>query len=140
MAALTQARMAREKRMKNIALPLAAGAKAFAGGIACGDTSDGTVKQGQTSTTLVKIGEFAETFDNTSGASAVNVLVSLDREVVARWYDNAGDVVAADLFQDAYIVDDHTVALSSATNTRSKAGRIWAVDSAKGVLIESYTL
>lgn len=140
MAALTAARMTRETRLKKAAFPLAAGGKVWSGGIACGDTSDGTVKSGQASTTLVKLGEFVDSVDNSAGASAVNVLVDLDREVVARWYDNAGDIVAADLFQDAYIVDDHTVALSSGTNTRSKAGRIWAVDSVKGVLIESYTL
>ena len=141
MAALSGKRMAREKNFKSLAFPLATGAKAWEGGIACGDTADGTVKQAQALTTLVKIGEFVDSFDNTSGSNPVNVLVRLDKEIVAQWYDNdpgGGAIVAADLFQDAYLLDDHTVTLTSTGH--SKAGRIWAVDSVKGVLVENYTL
>lgn len=67
-------------------------------------------------------------------------MVNLDREVVARWYDNdtGTAVVAANVGSDCYILDDHTVTGSSTGN--SVAGRVWQVDSVKGVLVEAYTL
>lgn len=142
MSALTKARMIRETRFKNIALPLAASQSVFQGGIACGDTSTGTVKKGAAgSTTLVRIGEFTENCDNSASTASTNVVVSLEKEIVARWYDNAtggNAVTASDLFNDAYILDDHTVTKASSGN--SKAGRVWAVDSVKGVAVEAYTL
>ena len=144
MAALTQARMAVEYRIKTIALPLAfgAGMKAWIGGIAAADTSSATVKPGASgNANLLKIGEFQQNLDNSAAAANAQVLVSLDKEVVARWYDNAtggSAVTASNLFQDVYILDDHTVTTSSGGN--SKAGRVWAVDSVKGVAVESYTL
>lgn len=132
--------MPRETRFKNKAFPLAA-VKVFQGGIACIDTSSGNITKGAASTTLLKIGEFAESVDNSGGsAGALSVLVSLDREIVARWYDNdtGTAVTASDVGQDCYILDDHTVTFSATGN--SKAGRVWAVDSVKGVLVEAYTL
>jgi len=142
MAALIDKRMTRETRMKNVALPLATGQAAFQGAIACADVTTGTVKRGAAgNASLLKLGEFADTVDNTAGASTVNVLVSLDVEIVARWYDNdpgAGAVVAIDLWQDCYILDDHSVTMTSTGN--SVAGRVWAVDAVKGILVENHTL
>jgi hypothetical protein len=139
MAALTDKRMTRETRFKNKAFPLDASTKVFQGGIACGDTATGLVTKAQAATGLLKIGEFAESVDNSSGAAgALSVLVSLDREVIARWYDNdtGTPVAAANVFSDCYLLDDHTVTATSAGH--SVAGRVWAVDSVKGVLVESY--
>lgn len=49
---------------------------------------------------------------------------------VFRWDNSAaGDAIAqADVGNDCYIVDDHTVAKTSGTSTRSIAGKIMAVD------------
>jgi hypothetical protein len=141
MAALTDKRMTRETRFKNKAFPLDASTKVFQGGIACGDTSTGNVTKGQAGTSLIKIGEFVESVDNSAGgAGALSALVSLDREIVARWYDNdtGTPVTAAEVFSDCYVLDDHTVTGSSTGN--SKAGRVWAVDSVKGVLVEAFSL
>jgi len=142
MAALTQGRMTRETRIKTIALPLAAGQKVFQGGIACADTSTSTVKKGASgNANLLRLGEFAESMDNSAGGSSVNVLVSLDKEIVTRSYDNdtgGNAVTTSNLFTDVYILDDHTVTTSSSGN--SKAGRVWAVDSTNGVAVEMYTL
>jgi hypothetical protein len=141
MAALQDKRMTRETRFKHKAFPLAASTKVYQGGIACLDTSTGDVTKGAASTTLKKIGEFDETVDNSSGsAGALYAMVNLDREVVARWYDNdtGTAVVAANVGSDCYILDDHTVTGASSGN--SVAGRVWAVDSFFGVLVEAYTL
>lgn len=138
MAALTQARMTRETRAKHMSLPLAAGQKVWQGGIACWDTSTGTVKKGAASTTLVKIGQFDDSIDNSAGTGSVFINVNLDRELVAQWYDNAtgaNAVAAANQGSDVYIQDDHTVTTASAGN--SKAGRVWAVDTVKGVLVQN---
>jgi hypothetical protein len=140
MAALTQARMTRETRSKTRQLSLAAGQKVFAGGRACFDTSvQAVVKAVSGSATLVGIGEFAENVDNSAGGSAVGVLVSLDHEVVTRWYDNAtggAAIGASQLYTDlCYFLDDHTVTNSASGN--SKAGRVWSFDTTNGVEIEA---
>jgi hypothetical protein len=128
-----------ETRWKNIPLPLAAAATAWQGGIACLDTSAQDVTPGAAgSTTLIKVGEFAESFDNSAGTATTTVMVSLDRELVLRWYDSVtggNAVTASNLFSVCYIADDHTATMSSASN--SKLGRVWAVDAVKGIGVES---
>jgi hypothetical protein len=51
---------------------------------------------------------------------------------VFRWENsaNADLITQAEVGTDCYIVDDQTVAKTSATNTRSKAGRVVSVDDA----------
>lgn len=142
MAALTQARMSRVTTLSTVSLPGAASTKFYQGGMACADTSTGTVKNGAASNAnLLRIGKFVETVDNSGSTATCQVTVELEHEVVATWYDNAtgaNAVAAANLFSDVYILDDHTVTTASSGN--SKAGRVWAVDSNFGVLVESYTL
>jgi len=145
MAALTQARNPKRRAFRSIALPLASGAgmKAFQGGMACVDTSSAQAKPGASgNANLLRVGLWAETYDNSSGAANVNVLVDLDKEIFGQWFDNvtgANAVVAANLFQDVYILDDHTVTNSASGN--SKAGRAWALNAAATqVLVEAYTL
>lgn len=129
MSALTASRMQREERWSLKKFTLASGQKAFKGGIACIDTSTGTVKPGIVSTTLKRIGNFNEDVDATSGALPVNV--RLDKEwVVARFAnDVAGTpVVAANIGSTCFILDDHTLSGSSGTSTRSVAGLVVDVD------------
>jgi hypothetical protein len=108
----------------------------YQGGRACFDTSTGLVAKAFTSTTLVPIGQYVEDQLTVSGQK---VLVELDQEVTARWYANSAStdqIVAATVGSDCYLVDDQTVAKTSATSTRSVAGRVWAIDSVKGVLVQ----
>lgn len=140
MAALTQAFMGRELRLNSVALPLAGSQSVFQGGMACADTATGTVKKGAAANAnLIAIGEFGQTFDNSASTATVQVLVILNKEIVCRWYDNAtgaNAVLSTDLFSTAvYILDDHTVTKASSGN--SAAGRVWAVDSVKGVAVSS---
>lgn len=139
MAALTQARMQRETTLKKVALPLVAGAKAFQGGMACIDTSAAVVRPGVAgNANLVKVGEFNESVDNSAGTGTTLVMVNLDREIIGRWYDNAtggNAATSSNLFQDVYVLDDHTITTSSSGN--SKAGRMWGLDAVKGVLVVS---
>lgn len=144
MSALTQARMPIETRYKSLALPLASGAgmKAWVGGIACLDTVANVAKPGASgNANLVKVGEWMENVDNSGGSAPTQVLVSLDHEVVVRWYDNAtggAAVTTSNLFATAYMLDDHTVTSSSSGN--SAIGRVWALDPIKGVAVETTAL
>lgn len=140
MGALTDKRMTRFDALDTIALPLKAGQKAFQGAIALADTAGAQVVIGGTAggSNLLKIGEFAETCDNSAGTGTMTCLVRLDHELFGQWYDNAtgsGNITAANLFADAYVLDDHTVTTTVGSN--AKAGRIWGVDSVKGVLVVS---
>lgn len=137
MTALAQERMLREEKWKRHLFPLATGVKAYKGGRACIDTSTGNVVPGKASTTLLSIGLFAETVDNTSGGATTPVNVDLENEITVRWFANdagGSPVAAANLGSDCWIKDDQTVTL--AANGNSVAGRIWAVDTLKGVGVQ----
>lgn len=109
------------------------GVKTYAGGIACVEA--GYATPGRGATTLKALGRFEQTVDNTGGASGDQVVDILSG--VFKWNNSsAGDAITqADLFSDCYVVDDQTVAKTSATNTRSKAGVIVGVDPDGGVWV-----
>jgi hypothetical protein len=116
-----------------LAVPLAAAVVAYAGGIAV--ISNGYAKPGVTGTGLVAIGRFEETVDNSAG-SAGDKTVHIRQGVFQFKNSSSNDAIAqADVGEDCYIVDDETVAKSSASGTRSRAGKIVGVDSA-GVWVE----
>lgn len=137
MANLTIKRTPIDEVFRVIALPLAA-QSVFQGGGACIDVATATCKKmASGNTNLVRVGNFEESADNT-GALAPYVLVRLDFERFGTWYDSAtggGAVTVSNLFADVYMLDDHTVTTSSSGN--AKAGRVWKVDTVKGVLVES---
>lgn len=116
---------------------LAANHAAYKGGAAClslaGGSAPGKVIPGATATTLLYIGTFAE--NKATSASDQLVDVDLGEEIEVRWYTNGSSSIAAtDIGGLCYIVDDTTVA-KSATG-KSLAGRIWDVDSTKGVAVQ----
>lgn len=140
MTTLSDKRVTRSYRATNIALAATASMDYFQGGLACLDTSTGLVDKGQASTTLVPIGKFAKSGSVPAGGG--EVVVELFREIHGEWFVNSGggdEVVAADVGGLAYVVDDQTVANNDGTGTRSAAGRIWKIDSNKGVLVEPLT-
>ena len=109
------------------------GAKAWKNGIAAIDLGSGKVVPASTRTDLVAIGKFAETVDATAADKLVNV--NLSREVWVDWFVNDGNsIVATDLGALCYLKDDQSVTITATGG--SVAGRIWAVDSAKGVAVE----
>lgn len=133
--ALAKMRPMRFVKFSNIELA-AKNEAVFQGGIACFDTSTGLVAKGFASTTLIPIGKFIE---DSAAAANKRVVVDLFREVSAVWMKNAGGgdaVLAANVGGLAYLRDDETVGADDDTNTLSVFGRIWKVDSVKGVLVE----
>lgn len=114
--------------------PVAADTLIFAGALVCLDAS-GNAVPGATSTTLKARGVAQEQVDNTGGAAA-DLSVESRRGVFQFANSTSTDqITRADIGSDCYIVDDQTVAKTSATNTRSVAGVIRDVDS-NGVWVE----
>ena len=139
MSALTGPRMPIKAKLDGaVALPFASGAgqKAYQGGVACMDTGAYTIKPGASgNASLIPIGEFAQSYDNSAGTGTIYVLVELAKEVPVDWYENASAGAAVvNLFTTCYLLDDHTVTNSSSGN--SEAGRVWKLDTTKGVLVQ----
>ncbi len=135
MSALTQARFGQTTSLKNVALPIAAGATVYLGGIACIDTAAAIAKNAVAGTaTLIPVGEWLETVDNSAGTATVYAMCNLTTELWMRWYDSdtgGNAVTASNLYATVYLLDDHTVTTTVGSN--SKAGRVWAVDAVKGI-------
>lgn len=114
--------------------PVAGATRIFAGSIVCLNAA-GNAVPGSTSATLKVRGRAEEHVDNRDGAAGALRVES--RRGVFAFANSAGadEITRAHIDGQAYIVDDQTVALTSATNTRSVAGVIRDVDSA-GVWIE----
>jgi hypothetical protein len=107
--------------------PLDADAIIFKGALVCLD--DGYLVPGSTTTGLKAVGRARESADNTDG-DAGDITIAVDSGIFR--YNNSADsdlIAQADVGADCYVVDDEKVAKTSATNTRSVAGKIIAVDS-----------
>lgn len=109
------------------AYPVAANVTCFAGGLAVLDAA-GNVKPGVTATGLTAVGRFAARVTN--GATAAAVTAEVEPGIFRFANSASADAIAKTEIGDAcYIVDDQTVAKTSATDTRSIAGTIVDVDS-----------
>ncbi|MEO0034831.1 MAG: hypothetical protein RLZZ501_854 [Pseudomonadota bacterium] len=112
-------------------VPVAAGVVIYAGALVV-LTAAGYAEPGTTATGLVALGRAESQVDNSAGAAgALNIRV---RRGVFLWNNSTGaDLIAeANIGAEAYIVDDNTVALTSATSTRSVAGKIFDIDTRTG--------
>lgn len=135
--ALADKRTTRIKKFSTLDAPATASVTYYQGAVVGWNTATGLLVKGQALTTFIPIGKVAETV--TLGAGGGTVKVELFREVQAMWMNNrtAGEAVAAaNRGGLAYLYDDDTVGVDDDTNTLSVFGRVWAVDSQKGVLVE----
>lgn len=116
-------------------LPVKASEEIFSGSIVCID-STGYAVSGSTALGLYCAGAAQEYVDNTSGSSGdVSVLVRAG----AFWLGNssAGEAIAiTEVGEIAWIADDQTVSKTDATGTRSPAGKVIAVSTTDGVLVQ----
>lgn len=136
MTALAAEKARRQERWQYKGFTLASGTKAYKGGRAALNTS-GQVVPATAVAGLIPIGVFEETVDATS--AALPVQVNLEREIQIEWFQNATStdaVAATDLLTTCFMADDQTVGILPAA--RSPAGRVWAVDSVKGVAVEKF--
>lgn len=125
MTALTAPRSLSERSGATSTLPAAAAAVIYQGAIVVNDA--GVAKAGVTGVGLVTLGVAEETVDNSAGAAGAKSVTI--RRGCYRFANLSTDALtAADIGSDAYLVDDQTVARTSATNTRSIAGKVIDVD------------
>lgn len=131
MAALAAARNTQERSGNVSGVPIKANTTCYQGGIAVLDA--GYAAPGYVATTLIAIGRFEET---AAAVVAGDATARVKRGTFKFANSAAGDLIAqADVGADCYIVDDQTVAKTNGTNTRSRAGKIEAVD-ADGVWVQ----
>lgn len=109
------------------ALGVKASTKIYGGSIVVNDA--GVLAPGRTATGLIALGVADETYDNSSGAASAITGQAIGGTF--RFGNSAlTDLIAiTDVGSSCYIVDDQTVAKTSASSTRSIAGKIIDVDS-----------
>lgn len=133
MTALAADRMTPQRAGVDYVYPVAAATTIYTGSLVVLDAA-GNAKPGTTATGLVAAGRAEHQVANPGLAGAEQVRV---RRGVYRWVNSAaGDLIgAAEVNRACYIVDDQTVAKTSAGGTRSPAGLVVAVDEA-GVWVD----
>ena len=133
MTALSTARNTPQRGGDLFDFPAKAGSRGFQGGLAVLD--GGYAAPARTATGLIALGRIETGYDNSAGvAGAVSVRV---RAGVFKWANDATNAVAqTHVGGICYIVDDQTVSSASATNTRSVAGTVVAVE-ADGVWVKT---
>ncbi|MBD8890906.1 hypothetical protein [Roseibium litorale] len=118
---------------RQVAHPVAAGAKIFGGGLVV--LEGGFAKPGYTATNLIAAGMADASADNSSGAAGA-ITVTVSRDDWVRVPNDIGDpVTRASINQPCFIVDDETVAATDGGGTRSEAGTVRDLDDG-GVWIE----
>lgn len=122
-----------EAKIMKLACPIAASTRVWGGGIAV--SSGGYAKPGLTATSLIALGVFVDSKDNSAG-SAGALIAEVERGTWKLDNSSSTDTIAqADCYANCYIVDDHTVAKTDGSGTRSVAGKVLQVDS-DGVWVE----
>lgn len=116
---LTKSREVRRRGGDRFSHPLAAGAKAFKGGLVVLDA--GLARSGFTGTDLTVAGVAENPAHNTGVDGAL--LVDCRRDGLFQFENDIGDpVTRADINSQCFIVDDETVARTDGGGTRSPAG------------------
>lgn len=128
MTALTADRNTPEKDGQIIAVPVAASTAIKAGSLVVANAS-GYATKGAVAANLTYLGRADEAVDNSAGAAGA-VSVRVRRNKAFKWANHGADpVTQASLGKVCYIVDDQTVAATSASDARSKAGIVIGVES-----------
>ncbi len=131
MAALSAPRNTPERRGDILAFPVAASTTIFQGGLVV--LAAGYAAPGSVATGLIAVGRAEHSATAVAAGSAT---VEVRRGVFRFGNSATTDLIAqADVGADCYIVDDQTVAKTNGTNTRSRAGKVVAVD-ADGVWVQ----
>lgn len=117
-----------------ITVPVAAGAKIYAGALVAASAT-GYAQPGGVAATLTYLGRAEQYADNTGGAAGA-ITVQVRRKRAFYWQNSGTDpVTQASLGKTAYIVDDQTVSATNGGNTQSAAGIVVGLD-ANGVWID----
>jgi len=125
MTALTKARNTPQKEGDVFAFNVAQNTKGFAGSIVF--ISDGNAHPAVLGLGYVVVGRAEHDYDN-SGGNSGDIQVRVRRGIF-KFSNHASDAIEREsIGTDCYIVDDQTVAATSGSNTRSRAGIVTAID------------
>jgi len=133
---LTQDRATPMRGTDLLVLPVIGNTQIWAGSLVAANSS-GLAVPGAMAPDLTYLGR-AEIHVDTRGLQAAAKTIEVRRNRAFQW-DQDGSIDQSHLFQLAYILDDHTVAVGDRSKTHSVAGRIVGVD-ARGVWIEATDL
>lgn len=121
MAALTAGRRVFTRLGNFLSVAMAAGAQGFQGGLAALNPAGNGVAA-SASNTLKVVGWF--TVDAPAGST-----VDVCKDIAPFANSTAGDAISkADIGADCYVVDDQTVAKTSNSAARPRAGKVFDVD------------
>jgi hypothetical protein len=126
MTALAADRSTLQKPGEAFVLPVAAAVTIYAGSLVAINAA-GNAQPGATATGLKVVGRAEEQVNNSFGAAG-DLTVTVRRGVFKFENDTSDPVTVATLLEDCYIVDDQTVAATSGSSTRSRAGQVIQVD------------
>jgi hypothetical protein len=130
MPALSAARLIEEKEGIHSTAPVKGSTTIFQGALVV--MAAGLAVPGSTATGLTVLGVAVETVVNDGDDGDASITT---KRGTFRFHNLGADAVtAAEIGQDCFIVDDQTVAKTSATDTRSVAGKVIDVD-ANGVWV-----
>jgi hypothetical protein len=135
LGALAASRMRVQKTIKTIRLPMGQTTVYKGAGAVL---SGGYVIEAATATDLNTIGVFTEQVTNTGASGAKTAEVEFPYEMNCEYFGNgtSGDAIAiTDIGKLCYWIDDQTVSIDDASDTRSPAGFIVGVDTTLGVLV-----
>lgn len=114
------------------------------GAIAVRDPASGYCKEGVTEVGAIALGFFGwnenatpdGVYDNSAGIDAA-IFAHIEPGTRKMMNSSGGDLIAVtNRFQDCFIVDNQTVALTDGGGNRSLAGKIIAIDDDGGVFVE----
>lgn len=134
MAALTKGRNTPERLPGFRDFPVKGGVQVFPGALAAVDASGRMVPM-TTAVGLRGVGRAEALYDNRTGADGAMRGRAAAGVFVFANSAGADEITKADIGNDCYGVDDQTVAKTSATNTRSVAGKVFDV-TAEGVSVK----
>lgn len=119
-----------------LVVPVMANTQIWAGSMVAANSS-GLAVPGAIAPDLIYLGRAEHSIDN-RGMQAAAKTVVVRRNHAFQW-DQDGSIDQSHLFQLAYILDDHTVAVGDRSKTHSVAGRIVGIEP-RGVWIEATDL
>lgn len=134
MAALQAARLTKERLTpKGRRFAVAAAVAIWQGAIVALKTASGsTYAQGATTATgLTVVGIAGGTADNRTGAAGA-LSVDVQTGVFLLDIDGSDPVTLANIGATVYATDDHTIAATNGSNTKSAVGTLFDIDAASG--------
>lgn len=124
----------RQTIARDFTFTLASGQTVWKGALIAIKLGTGTVVEATGASDELVIG--VAMTDMNASAAAKQLAVEFPTPVVGIYFANGSSIAATNIGDLCYVADDQTVALTPIASGVSVAGRVWGVDSTRGVLVE----